>query len=69
MILLGRHFCKCDSTYQKVPVVGRLDFELWVVQIQNISKCGPKVDFEISYDLESSILKLLGRILCKNVLM
>ena len=22
-------FCNCDSTYRKVPVVERLDFELW----------------------------------------
>ena len=40
----------CDSTYQKVPVVGKLkNFEL-------LGYKGPKVDFEIAQTLESSIL-------------
>ncbi len=40
----------CVSTYQKVPVVGRLDFGLqeYVVQSQNISQYGPIVNFEVS---------------------
>ncbi len=45
----------CDSKYQKVPVVGRLDFEL---QCQNVSKCGSKVNFEILCVSEFSMLTL-----------
>ncbi len=47
----------CDSTYRKVPVVGRLDFELWGCKVK-ISQNSPKVNFEISHALESSILTL-----------
>ena len=48
----------CDSTYQKVPVVERLDFELWSYKVKIISKYSPKVDFESSHILESSVLTL-----------
>ena len=47
-----------DSTYRKVPVVGKLDFEFYRVPSKNMSKYGPKVDFKISHSLESSILTL-----------
>ena len=41
-----------------IPVVGRLDFDVLVMQSQNISKESPKVDFEISHILKSSIHNL-----------
>ncbi len=47
------------ETYRKIPVVGRLDLEIMWMQIQNISKYSPKVNFEISHPLESSVLNLL----------
>ncbi len=39
----------CDSIYQKVPVVVRLNLELRGCKVKNIVKYGPKVDFEISH--------------------
>ncbi len=48
----------CDSTYRKVPVVGRRDFELWGCKVKISQHYIPKVDFEISHSLESSILNL-----------
>ncbi len=43
----------CDSTYQKVPVIGRLDFELWECKVK-ISQ--NMVNFEILHIVESSLL-------------
>ncbi len=33
---------KCDSTYRKVPVVGRLNFELWVCKVKIHQNIVPK---------------------------
>ena len=49
---------ECDSTYRKVPVVGRLDFELKGCKVKIFQKYGSKVNFEISHILESSMLTL-----------
>ena len=48
--LATSHMHIYDSTYRKVPVVRRLDYELhsWM-QSKNISKYVPKVDFQISH--------------------
>ena len=51
----------CNTTYWKVPVVGRIDFELWWCKIQNISKYGIKISFEfhIIWSLQYLLWKLL----------
>ena len=53
-----------DSTYRKVQVVGRLDFELRGMQSQNISKYSPKI---ILWNLQYLILKLLERFGAKTM--
>ncbi len=50
----------CDSTYQKVPVVGRLEFELWGCKVKISQNIVPKsiLWFHNFGSLESSILNL-----------
>ena len=35
-------YSKCDSTYRKLPVVGRLDFELWGCRVKISQNVVPK---------------------------
>ncbi len=55
-LLLGGIKAICDSTYRKVPVVRKPDFELWRCKFKISQNNSPKVNFEISHTLESSIL-------------
>ncbi len=58
----------CDSTLSKGARFRKTRFWVIGVQSQTISKYGPKVDFEISYILESSIFySLARRSCCKTV--
>ena len=59
----------CDSTYRRVPVVGRLDFELWGDKVKISQNIVPKsiLRFYILWDLQYLIFKLLeGVFSCKN---
>ncbi len=51
----------CDSTYRKVPVVGRLDFEFWGFKVKVSQNIVPKsiLKFHILWNLQYLILKLL----------
>ncbi len=66
--------CICDSTYQNVPVVGRLDFELWGCKVKISQNIVPKLilRFHIFWNFQYLIFKLLEgfgaktMFLCKN---
>ncbi len=51
----------CDSTYRKVPVVGRLDFELWRRKVKISQYIVPKsiLRFHILWNLQYLTFKLL----------
>ncbi len=59
----------CDSTYRKVPVVGRLDFELWGCKVKISQNKVPKtiLKFHILWDLQYLILKSLEGFGAKTV--
>ncbi len=59
----------CDSTYRKVPVVGRLDFELWGCKVkisQNIVPM-PILRFHIHWNLQYLILNIPEGFVAKTV--
>ncbi len=59
----------CDSTYRKVPVVGRLDFELWRCKVKISQNIVPKsiLRFHILWNLQYLIYKLLEGFGAKTV--
>ena len=67
------NMCICDSTYQKVPVVGRLDIELWgcikYFKIWSLSRFWDFTSFGIFNTLIFKLLEVFGAkslFSCKN---
>ena len=59
---------KCNSTYRKVPVIGRLDFELWWCKVKISQNIAPTsiLKFHIFWNLQYLILKLLEGLVQKQ---
>ncbi len=60
LLLQHSHSANCDSTYRKVPVVGRLDFELWGCKVKISQNMDTKsiLRFYILWNLQYLIFKL-----------
>ncbi len=66
---VGTLHIKCDSTYQKVPIIRRLDIELWGGKVKISQNIVPKsiLRFYTLWNLQYLIFKLLEGFCAKTV--